>query len=374
MSSKPIPLARPDFPPTLRRAIAADIEAILASGRLMSGPWAIRFEQRFAELTGRKHAVSLNTCTTALQIALMFAGVRDKEVLVPAGSFVTDVGAVQCAGGCPVLVDMNPATLSLDLRDLERKVSPNTRAMIWVHLTGIVAADHAALLDFARRHRLFVIEDAAHAHGAKVDGRPAGSFGNASCFSFYPTKILTSGTGGLLLTDDDALAKYAREIRVFGKEAESGEIIHLGNDWFLDEIRACVAFHHTGELEAQVARRRAIAARYQAGLANQPGLRLLDVPKGSEPAWYQFPIFLDESIDRDALIDCLKSKHGFETKGIYKPTHQEKVFRNFDDGTLENTERTLAHSLCLPMFSGLSDDDADFIARMTTAEIRVRLG
>ena len=153
----------------------------------------------------------------------------------------------------------------------------------------------------AGRH-LFVIEDAAHAHGAKVDGRPAGSFGDASCFSFYPTKILTSGTGGILLTDDDALAKFAREMRIFGKEAETGEIIHLGNDWFLDEIRACIAFHHAGELQMQVARRQAIAARYMAALANQPGLRLLDVPAGSEPAWYQFPIFLDDAADREALI------------------------------------------------------------------------
>jgi perosamine synthetase len=264
--------------------------------------------------------------------------------------------------------------LSLDLADLERKITPNTRAMIWVHLIGIIASDHAAILDFARRHDLFVIEDAAHAHSAKVDGRAAGSFGDASCFSFYPTKIATSGTGGLLLTDDDALAKYAREMRIFGKEAESGEIVHLGNDWFLDEIRACVAFHHSGELPAQVARRRAIAARYEAGLANQPGLRLLDVPAGSEPAWYQFPIFIDDGLDRAALIETFKSTHGFETKGIYKPTHQEKIFRDLDDGTLTTTEQVLCHSLCLPMHAGLSDDDADAIARATAREIRARLG
>jgi len=374
MINNTIPLARPEFSESLRRTIADDIAAILASGRLMSGPWAHKFEERFAGLTGRRHAVSLATCTTALQIALMFAGVRGKDVLVPAGSFVTDVSAVLFAGGRPVLVDMNPATLSLDLDDLGRKVTPNTRALIWVHLTGIIAADHAAIVDFARRRNLFVIEDAAHAHGAKVDGRPAGSFGDASCFSFYPTKILTSGTGGLLLTDDDALAKYAREMRVFGKEADTGDIVHLGNDWFLDEIRACIAYRHSGELEAQVARRQAIAARYEAGLANQPGLRLLDLPDGSEPAWYQFPIFLDEGIDREALINACRSKHNFEAKGIYKPTHQEKVFHHLDDGTLKATERTLSRSFCLPMHAGLSDSEADTVARATALEIRTQLG
>jgi perosamine synthetase len=374
MSGKTISLSRPEYPEALRRTITADIEAILASGRLMSGPWARKFEERFAALTGRSHAVSLTTCTTALQIALMFAGVKGKDVLVPAGSFITDVSAVLFAGGRPVLVDMNPATLSLDLEDLERKITANTRALIWVHLTGLIAADHAAIVDFARRHNLYVIEDAAHAHGSRVDGRPAGSFGDASCFSFYPTKILSSGTGGLLLTDDDALAKFAAEMRIFGKEAASGEIVHLGNDWFLDEIRACVAFHHTGELNAQVVRRQAIAGRYQERLANQPGLRLLDVPSGSAPAWYQFPIFLDETLDRDALIKILKSDYDIETKGIYKPTHQEKIFKYLDDGTLKKAEHALNRSLCLPMHAGLSDGDVDAVADATAREIRAQFG
>ena len=260
------------------------------------------------------------------------------------------------------------------MADLERKVGPNTRALIWVHLTGIIAEDHAKILDFARRHRLFVIEDAAHAHGASIDGRAAGSFGDASCFSFYPTKVLTSGTGGLLLTDDDRLAKFAREMRVFGKEAETGEIVHLGNDWFLDEICACVAFHHSGELKAQVARRRAIAARYSAGLANQPGVRLLDVPTGNEPAWYQFPLFLEDGIDRETLIESLKAKHKIEAKGIYKSIHKEKIFRNLDDGMLKVTERVLDRSLCLPMHAALSDDEADTVVQATVAEIRAQLG
>src|SRR5690606_971388 len=124
-----------------------------------------------------------------------------------------------------------------------------------------------------------------------------------------------------------------------------------------------VAYHHSGELETQVARRQAIAARYRAGLGNQRGLRLLDVPKGSEPAWYQYPVFLDDGVDREALSAILKSKHAFEAKGIYKPTHKEKIFEHLDDGTLKRTEHTLSRSLCLPMHPGLSDEEADSIAR-----------
>lgn len=370
---KKIALSQPHFPERLRDAIAADIASILESGRLMNGPWSRKFEDRLAGLTGRTHAVSVNSCTTALQIALMFAGAADHDVLVPAGSFVTDLSAVEFAGGRPVLVDMNAHTLALDVDDLGRKVTPRTKALIWVHLTGIVAHNYSAILGFAKKHGLFVIEDASHAHGAVIDGRPAGSFGDVSCFSFYPTKILTSGTGGMLATDDDELARYAREMRLFGKEEGTGEIIHRGNDWFLDEIRACVGFHHASDLDVQLAHRRRIADRYSTALANQPGLRLLDYSDSCLPAWYQFPVFLSPGIDRAGLMERLADDHGIEAKGIYKPTHQEQIFRHLDDGTLKVTEDVLERSLCLPMHAGVSEADADRIAAAVTAEIRAVL-
>ena len=368
-----IPLARPHFPERLRDSIAADIKTILASGQLMMGPWAQNLEQRFASLTNRQHGVSVNSCTTALHIALSFADVKDNDVLVPAGSFITDVSVIEFAGGRPILVDINRETLALDVEDLKRKVTANTRALIWVHLTGIIARDHQAILDFASVHDLFVIEDAAHAHGAMVDGRPAGSFGDASAFSFFPTRILTSGTGGMLTTDNAALAYYARELRVFGKQEGTGEIVHYGNDWFLDEIRACVAYHQASDLESQVTHRQMIAGRYQQRLANQPGLHLLDVPEGNAPAWYQFAVFLDANIDRQDLIKTLRATHGIEAKGIYKPIHHEQIFRPLDDGTLRSTEEVLQRSLCLPMHAGLSEADADFTVNALIAEIRKNL-
>lgn len=368
-----ISLARPYFPETLRKTVANDIEAILASGQLMLGPWAQKLEDRFASLSTRQHAVSVNSCTTALHLALSFAGIKGKEVLVPAGSFVTDVSVVTFAGGHPVLVDINQETLSFDIEDLKRKVTANTRAMIWVHLTGIIARDYQEIIDFATTHDLFLIEDAAHAHGATIDGTPAGSFGDASTFSFYPTKIVTSGTGGMLTTDNIDLANYAREVRIFGKQLGTGEIVHFGNDWFLDEIRACVAYHHASELESQVAHRRAIADRYRHRLSNQIGLRLLDVPDGTAPAWYQYPVFLAKGIDRKVLIDTLKATYRIEAKGIYKPVHLEQIFEPLDDGTLKVTEDTLLRSLCLPMHAEMREEDADFIAGVLISEVRKTL-
>jgi perosamine synthetase len=368
-----INLAKPFYPASMRSQIASDIEGILASGRLMFGPWLKKFEESFAHLTRRDHAIGVNTCTTALQIALTFADVAGKEVLVPAGSFITDANVVKFAGGTPVLVDINPETLAFDLADLERKVTPNTRAMIWVHLTGIIAHNYRELLNFAQAHNLFVIEDAAHAHGASVDRRHAGSFGDASTFSFYPTKVISSGTGGMLTTDNADLATFAREMRIFGKKEGSTEIIHHGSDWFLDEIRSCVGYHHTQTLDEQLARRRQLAAIYESLLGNQPGLRRLDIPNNVEPAWYQYSIFLEPGIDRDALSDALKTKYGIETKGIYLPLHQETIFKDLDSGDLSQTEETLLRSLCLPMHAGLSDEDVRRTVESLLAEIREQM-
>jgi perosamine synthetase len=369
-----VPFFRPYFPATKRERITAALDNVLASGTLMLGPWKDRFESQFAALCGVEHAVSVNSATTALQICLGYFDAAGGEVLVPAGSFVTDVSAVLFAGATPVLVDMNPATLAFDLDDLERKLTPNTKGIIWVHLTGLISSDYQAIADFARAHDLFLIEDAAHAHGAKADGRAAGSLGDVGVFSFYPTKVVTAGTGGMLTTNDAGLKTYAEEMRVFGKEQASGDIVRLGNDWFLDEIRACVGYHSAEDLQDQLARRRSIAARYDRALANQPGVRLLDVPDRHEPAWYHYPIFLSEQIDSREFATALKNEHGIHTKRIYKPTHREPVFRKFDDGTLGQTETTLDNSLCLPMFVDLTDDEVDFVAGHVVTEARARTG
>lgn len=368
-----VPFYRPCFPAEKRQRITAAIDAILTSGQLMMGPWKDRFEGAFAKLCGTKHAVSLNSATTGLQISLQHYGAAEHDVLVPAGSFVTDVSAVMMTGARPVLVDMNPDTLALDLGDLERKLTPRTKGVIWVHLTGVISHEYAAIQAFARDRGLFLIEDAAHAHGAQIDGRAAGSLGDVGVFSFYPTKVVTAGTGGMLTTNDDDLAAYARSMRLFGKDEQTGDIVRPGNDWFLDEIRACVGAHHVEDLDDQLARRRAIAERYTRLLANQPGVRTLPLAPASRPAWYHYTVFVDDRIDYAALAGRLKADHGIATKRIYKPTHHETLFRYLDTGTLRATEHTMDRSLCLPLFVDLTDDEVDYVAAAVIAEMRAEL-
>jgi dTDP-4-amino-4,6-dideoxygalactose transaminase len=137
---------------------------------------------------------------------------------------------------------MNPETFSFDLEDLARKLTPNTKGVIWVHMIGIISQEYQKIVNFCRDHELFLIEDCAHAHGAEIDGKMAGTLGDAGCFSFFPTKVLTTGTGGMITTNNAELMVYAKEVRLLGRHIETGEIVHKSNDWFMDEIRACIGY------------------------------------------------------------------------------------------------------------------------------------
>jgi perosamine synthetase len=367
---EPIPYTKPYFSEDSREKILKGIDGILSSGRLMGGEYSARLERDFATLAGARHAVSLNSCSTALQICLRFYGVTNREVLVPSASFITDISAIRWEGGCPVLVDMNPQTLSFDLDDLRRKLTPQTRGIIWVHLTGFISPEYAEISTFANENGLVLIEDCAHAHGATIDGRAAGSIGDAGCFSFFPTKPMTTGTGGMISTNDDKLANFARQVRLFGKNTTTDEVEIDGNDWFLDEIRSCVGYYQLQDLPEMLKRRRAVAARYSDRLANQPYMRPIAYPPSSQPAYYQYALLMDPRIDTDKLIGVLKSRHNITVKRIYRPTHKEKFFQDLDNGTLRKTEETLQRSICLPLYCEMTGSETDHVAQCLIAEMR----
>lgn len=364
-----IPFAKPYFSPSARKEILVGIDKMLSSGRLMQGEFTEGFEANFASYIGTSKAVTTNSCTTALQISMMHYDVQGAEVLVPAASFLTDISSVRWAGGTPVLVDTDPATLSFDLDDLKRKLTPRTKGIIWVHLTGLISPAWREIVAFAREHSLFLIEDCAHAHGASVSGIKAGSLGDVGCFSFYPTKVMTTGTGGILTTNDPALEKTARELRLYGREGGVGSVVREGNDWFMDEVRACLGYYQLQELDSALVRRREIAERYDQELAGIPRLKFLSIPKNHLPAWYHYTVFVDPEINYERLAKNLKEIHGIPTKPIYLPLHQEKIFREFDDGSLGKTETTLNRSLCLPLFVEMDNAQVDQVVQALRTEL-----
>ena len=173
----------------------------------------------------------------------------------------------------------------------------------------------------------------------------------------------------MLTTDDPALSRFARELRMFGKDEKTGEIRQLGNDWFLDEIRSCVGVHQLRALDANLAGRRAVADQYCRVFANQRGFRSPRQPPESSPSWYQFPVFLNEGTDHDSVMRAMADA-GVQVKRIYKPVHKETVFSHFDDGAAPNAERMLDRSLCLPVFAGLDPSDVEHVCESLLSAVR----
>lgn len=364
-----IPFAKPFFSLKSQEKILAGVAEILKSGCLINGDFSKNLEQGHRTLVQTTEAVSLNSCSTALQICLQYVGISNCEVLVPSGAFVADLNVVFQAGGLPVLVDMNPETLSFNINDLKKKLTKKTKAIIWVHLTGSISSEYEEIISFAKENNLFLIEDCAHAHGAKIDGLNAGSLGDAGCFSFYPTKILTSGSGGVLTTNKKDLANYARTVRFYGRNAEDNEVTEVGNNWYMDEVRACLAFYQLEDLVEHLNRRRHIAMRYKKNLEGQENISNVLLPNNSKPSYYQCFFMLHSRINFSSLKKLLKEKHGIPVKNIYRPTHEEPIFRRLNNGSLQMTEKTLHQSLCLPLFYELTDAKIDEISNAVIEEL-----
>ncbi|TBR24171.1 DegT/DnrJ/EryC1/StrS family aminotransferase [bacterium] len=360
---EPVRCARPAF--TGVPEILKDVEAVLRSGRLMMGPFLQAFESEFAAFVGTKHAVALSSCTAALETVLRRLELGGREVVVPTNTFIASGNAVLYAGGTLVLADTDPASLQLSAAELRRRLTPRTAAVLLVHLGGAVSPDLDEIAALCRERGVVLVEDCAHAHGAAFKGRRAGSLGLAGCFSFYPTKIMTTGSGGMLTTDDDGLAEYARSLRLHGRgEGRRGgldAIENLGNDWFLDEVRCVLGVHQLRGLPAALAARRRVAAAYGRLLASVPGVSPVDPGASCEPSFYKYMVLLPPGTDL-ADVSRRMLEAGVETEQLYwPPCHLQPVYQRLlktRAGDFPQAEASLGRQLCLPLHPGVSDDDA----------------
>ena len=247
----------------------------LESTWISRGHFVEAFEERFAQLCGVEHAVAVCNGTAALHLALLGLGVAaGDEVIVPTLTYVATANAVSYCGATPVFVDSEPATWNLDPQAVEASITPRTAGIVAVHLYGH-PADMDALRAIARRHGLFLLEDAAQAHGARYQGRPVGSLGDAAAFSFFGGKAVTTGEGGMIVTDDGALADSARRLRNHGHDPQRRyHVTQLGFNYRLPNLLAAVGLGQLEHWNWHVARRRATAARYRARLREHPGVEM----------------------------------------------------------------------------------------------------
>ena len=245
-----MPAARVVFPPADRAEIAAAVAEILASGALTLGPYGGRFEEAFAAAHDAAHAVAVSSGTAALNIALQVANVAGRDVVVPANTFYATAAAVLQAGARPVFADVDAGTFALNATTTAPALTPRTAAVVAVHIGGLISPQIDELRALCDERGIAWVEDAAHAHGATFDGRFAGSFGAAAAFSFYPTKVVTSGEGGMVLTGSEALAQEARIYRDQGKGAfGANHHVRLGSAWRMSELHAATGLVHLRRME-----------------------------------------------------------------------------------------------------------------------------
>lgn len=296
-------------------------ECVLTNWISSQGRFVMEFERAFAKFSGVKHSVAVSNGTVALHLALVLAGIGPgDEVIVPTLTFVATVNAVRHAGATPVFVDSERNTWTIDPLQVEKKITARTKAVIPVHLYGH-PADMDPIMDLARRHNLFVIEDAAEAHGALYKGKRVGSIGHIGCFSFYGNKIITTGEGGMLTTDDDRLADQARLLRDHGM-SKTRKYWHdvVGFNYRLTNLQAAVGVAQMERIESMLHLRAGIAAQYREFLAGDDRLELPAQAPWAERVTWLYSILLKDGIARDTVVNVLEAQ-GVDARPLFYPVH-----------------------------------------------------
>lgn len=376
-----LPYARP----SIGESEIAEVVACLESGWLSTGPRAVRFEEALAARLGVRHALGASSGTAALHLAVLAAGIEPgDEVVTTPMTWVSTANVLLHAGARPVFADVEPGTLNLDPRRVEEVLTPRTRAILPVHFAG-QPCDEAALTEIARARGLKVIEDAAHALGASYEGRPIGTFGDATMFSFHPAKNLTTGEGGALVTDDDELAARAKRLRFHGIEqtpesrfggrgAAAYDVVEAGFKYNFTDLQAAIGLHQLARLDELNARRRALAAQYLEQLAEVPwATPLARAPYVHEHAWHLMVVALRVealTVDRDTVIGELREA-GVGAGLHFVPLHLQTLYRPFADSARLSVA-TDAHRriLTLPLFPDMKDEDVTMVVETLSRILR----
>ena len=357
------------FKPSFGEGECQAVNAVLKGGWIGRGPQTLEFERRFAEYIGVEHAVSLNSATAALHLAMIAAEVDGQEVLTSSMTFVSSTQAIVLAGGRPVFCDVEPDTLNINPDDVRRKITPTTRAIVVVHYGG-QACDMEPLLELADDHGLTVIEDAAHGCGGLYKDRKLGSLGHVGCFSFQATKNMTTGDGGMLVTADEAFAERVRKLRWAGiskptwERFRSGEphrswmyeVEEIGYKYEMNDLAAAIGLVQLEKLESSNQRRRDLLQGYRDAFADLDGIEVLANRGFSLSACYNAVIKL---ADRDGLYRHLDD-HGIDSNVHYYPNHLLSIFRPFTT-RLPVTETEWERILTIPLHAELSGEQQDRI-------------
>jgi perosamine synthetase len=364
-----IPITKPFF--DAAEALAA--KATVESGWVTQGPRVAEFERAVAAFCGTAEAVAVCNCTAALHLSLVVSGVGPgDEVICPSMSFIATANSIRQTGATPVFADVDPRTYNLEPDAAEAAITPRTKAILVVHQIG-QPADIDRFLNIGAKHGVKILEDAACAIGSRYKGRPIGGHSELVCFSFHPRKVISTGEGGMIATNNPEYARQLRLLRQHGmsvpdtvrhaaKRVVAEEYVCQGYNYRLTDIQAAIGIEQIKKLDWIVVRRRELAARYSAALESHPWIRPPYVPDYAEPNFQSYAVQLteDASVGRDELLQWLLDQQIATRRGIML-SHAEPAYAGHPTPSLPHSERASACSFLLPLYPQMTPEEQDFV-------------
>jgi perosamine synthetase len=353
------------------KAVTTVLKRGILTGRLGGGPMATKFEDDFAKFARAKHAIAVNNGTAALHMSLLAAKVKaSDEVILPSFTFISTAEAVALVGAKPVFVDIDQCTYNVAAEEIESAITNKTKAIIAVDLYGL-SAEMDKIKEISDEHNLILIEDAAQAHGASFKGKSPGYFADMACWSFYASKNMTTGEGGMITTNND---EYAHKLRPMRSHGETEEYVSamLGHNYRMPEIEAAIGIAQLKKLHSFVEKRRTNAELLTRKLKGRPELYLPNEPKGYRHSWYLYTVKLqkDEAKVRDKTVEDLRKEGVGATVYYHTPIHQMPYYRQFGTHQLPNTEKIAHQVFSLPVHPAVTSEEINDIAESVTKAIK----
>ncbi len=383
-----VPIIRIPFSEEDVGFIQNGVAEVLASGMLTMGKYTRQFEEAFAEFTGAQEAMACSNGTAAIELILRGLGIEGKSVIVPTNTFLATAYAAMHAGNRVIFADSDPETLSLDVDDVRRRLTDDTAAVMLVHIGGLITPAVYDLQRLCEERGIYLVEDCAHAQGCSIDGHQAGTLGVAGAFSFFPTKVVTTGEGGVVTTDDEGLAQQMRNIRNHGKDPAVGNRMSVfGHNFRLSELTAVVGVQQMRKAPALIEERRRVAAFYDETVPSVAGIRPVHLPANVSSTYYKYIAYLDEEYDRAQMKTTLKERYRVSLTGeVYAdPCHTEPLWERYTycgrlrkDGAVDcnrwprcgcdrpqngfpGAEYISRHHVCLPIYPGLTTAELEHV-------------
>ena len=348
-----VPASKPFFFSEDQKFILNGFKKILTGKSFLSmGSFGKEFENKFAKFIGTKFAISCNSGTSALELICRSLDISGKEIIVPSNTFIASTNAILNAGCKPVFADCAD-DMCIDLENIKKRITKNTSAIMIVHIGGMISKDIYKIKEFCKKKKIFLIEDAAQAHGSSLKKKKAGTFGIAAGFSFFSTKVMTTGEGGMVTTNNSKLVKKIKSMREFGKVKKgiySNYHTSIGYNWRLGEVNSLMGLTQLKSIKRFIEGRKKIAKIYDAELSNIKNIKIIKPNEISGHNYFKYIILLKNK-KRELVHKNLLQNNIFPSGYVYEiPLHKQPIFKKYKKLSLPNTEKICSKHLCLPIF------------------------